>query len=534
MAAQSSAETGARSPQPVPGRSGRRFSIAVRYLNGWAMATHPTDRTRAEWPPHPDRLFMALVAAAAEESGFDDVLKALERQPPPGIYASDAERREVVTSYVPVNDPEITRKRKPESPSRRYASIRTLEKAKEAGLALLPEYRGRQPRTFPVAIPREPTVHFIYEANDAFTPEIREKLAALCARVTRVGHSASLVQCWLDFDPPSANLIPTDGAAPHRLRIPSTGRLQYLRDLYELNHQQGTDLRPTPGVWAAYRPADSATVATSLEFSVFDPAFLLLRPAEDERRRPPLVSTLLMTEALRGLLMNGTRREDIPEALSGHAADGRRLERPHLAIAPLPFVGFDHADGRIMGMALVLPRNEHDAAAIGRALNRKLYGDDGFDSQSLPLTMGRAGTWLLTASDDYRQASLRPELWTADSVDPESRGAQVWATVTPIVLDRHPKERNGASMADQTKKVLADACVNIDLPRPVAVEFGPVSMFRGVPHAREFPPLRRKNGSAANYTHAVLVFDRPVVGPVLLGAGRYRGYGLCRPVREAT
>lgn len=569
-----------------------RFSIAVRYLNGWAMATHPTDRNRAEWPPHPDRLFMALVAGAADESAFDDALKFLERQAPPAISATGAEQREIVTSYVPVNDAETPstqgklvrdcRQAKTETECvaldkkidqqaknavvtptiarmelrdrlRRIAPTASLiaeldrklrdtpiKEFEAEALAVLPECRNRQPRTFPVAIPREPIVHFIYEADDAFTGEIREKLAALCARVTRVGHSASLVQCWLDFDPPPANLVPSQGAAPQRLRIPSAGRLEYLRGLYALNHQQRTDLRPTPGVWAGYAPA---RVGAEIARSVFDPAFLLLRPVEDERRRPPLVGTLLLTEALRGLLMNGSRPEDIPEALSGHAAGGSRLDRPHLAIAPLPFVGFDHADGRIMGMALILPRDRaeeprsvRDAAAISQALNRKLYGDDGFDPNSLTLTMGGAGTWTLTASDDYRQASLRPESWTADSDQPQKRGARIWATVTPIVLDRHPKGRNGGAMAEQTKEILADACVNIGLPRPTAVEFGPVSMFRGVPHVRDFPPLRRKDGSAANYTHAVFEFDRSVLGPVLLGAGRYRGYGLCRPLldRAAT
>ncbi|KAB2942115.1 MAG: type I-U CRISPR-associated protein Cas5/Cas6 [Phycisphaerae bacterium] len=519
-------EAGAPRPSPPA-----RFSIAVRYLNGWAMATHPTDRERAEWPPHPDRLFMALVAAAADEAGFDDALKYVERQAAPAISASDAEQREVVTSYVPINDTEITRKKKPESPNTRYASIQTLEEAKEAGLALLPDHRGRQPRTFPVAIPREPTVHFIYEADGGFTTEMREKLAALCARVTRVGHSASLVQCWLDFDPPPANLVPSTGAAPQRLRIPSTGRLEYLRGLYELNHQQGTDLRPTPGVWAGYAPARPTPVGAEIARSVFDPAFLVLRPVEDEGRRPPLVSTLRLTEALRGLLMNGTPRADIPEALSGHTPDGKRLDRPHLAIVPLPFVGHEHADGRVMGMALILPRDDADAAAIGRALNRKLYTSEGLEPERLDLKMGGAGTWTLDASDAAGAASLRPESW---SMTP--RGAEAWATVTPIVLDRHPKSRQPLRAAEEMQAVIADACVNIGLPRPIKVEVGPVSVFAGVPHARDFPALRRKDGSAANYTHAVFEFDRPLIGPVLLGAGRYRGYGLCRPLidRAAT
>ena len=39
------------------------FSLGIRYLCGWAMATHPSERDRPEWPPHPDRVFMALAAA---------------------------------------------------------------------------------------------------------------------------------------------------------------------------------------------------------------------------------------------------------------------------------------------------------------------------------------------------------------------------------------------------------------------------------------------------------------------------------------
>ena len=31
-------------------------------------------------------------------------------------------------------------------------------------------------------------------------------------------------------------------------------------------------------------------------------------------------------------------------------------------------------------------------------------------------------------------------------------------------------------------------------------------------------------------SNAVIVFDEPVRGPVLLGAGRFRGYGLRRPI----
>jgi CRISPR-associated protein Csb2 len=33
-----------------------------------------------------------------------------------------------------------------------------------------------------------------------------------------------------------------------------------------------------------------------------------------------------------------------------------------------------------------------------------------------------------------------------------------------------------------------------------------------------------------HHSHAVLIFDEDVAGPLLIGAGRFRGYGLCRPL----
>ena len=60
-------------------------------------------------------------------------------------------------------------------------------------------------------------------------------------------------------------------------------------------------------------------------------------------------------------------------------------------------------------------------------------------------------------------------------------------------------------------------------------------LFAGVPHARDFPPLRSgPNGGARFHLHALVIFAEPIVGPLIVGAGRYRGYGLCRPWREGV
>ena len=48
--------------------------------------------------------------------------------------------------------------------------------------------------------------------------------------------------------------------------------------------------------------------------------------------------------------------------------------------------------------------------------------------------------------------------------------------------------------------------------------------------------MRKTGGGRRSHNHAVIVFDfdEPVRGPVLMGAGRFRGYGLCRPMDEKS
>jgi len=82
------------------------FALGIRYLNGFVVASHGS-HARVEWPPHPARVFMALVAAHYQ-TGADaperEALLWLEKQPPPEIHAPEASPCAVVTQYVPVND----------------------------------------------------------------------------------------------------------------------------------------------------------------------------------------------------------------------------------------------------------------------------------------------------------------------------------------------------------------------------------------------------------------------------------------------
>jgi hypothetical protein len=68
------------------------------------------------------------------------------------------------------------------------------------------------------------------------------------------------------------------------------------------------------------------------------------------------------------------------------------------------------------------------------------------------------------------------------------------------------------------------------LPDRREVIVTPVSRRPGTPPTFACPRLKRKDGGHRRHTHAILVFDEPVCGPSVIGAGRYRGYGFCRPL----
>jgi CRISPR-associated protein Csb2 len=77
--------------------------------------------------------------------------------------------------------------------------------------------------------------------------------------------------------------------------------------------------------------------------------------------------------------------------------------------------------------------------------------------------------------------------------------------------------------------------VNIGLPEPGRVVAGKYSAVEGAPSAYASGRAPRWTGwrlpqslAGRQLTHAVLQFGQPVRGPVILGAGRFVGLGLCR------
>lgn len=512
------------------------LTIGILYLTGCVVASDVADRRHVEWPPHPGRVFMALAAAhfqTGEDQGERSTLEWLESLPAPQLYAPAHVERPVVTHYVPVNDQA--------GPSK--APLQSAE-----GLT-----RTRQPRTFARAWLEDDTVYLVWPDAQPETHFVA--LERLCAKVTRVGHSASLVQVWASQVPPSkqVNWLPDETRATQRFRVFGPGLLSYLEQRFNekevaeffkldaaaaigsekkqqkaagttlrerFRNQMPVRLRPELSLSQGYAPrGDEQQPAVS--GTVFDPRLLVfaLHRVDGPYRNLDLEATLQLTGRFREALLQQLGTE-IPEVLSGHHGSAES-KHPHVAFLPLPLVGHKHAHGGILGVAVAVPRDLHvsDLQRLLRALA---------DIRREGLRMGALGRWNLESPNvDGSVLALRDRLWTASPA-----GARRWASVTPYVYDRHAKAKNRAAYQRELTEAVRESWERVRRLSDVSVEvvITPVSAHLGAPPSHEFPRLVRKDGSECRHTHAILTFDRPVVGPVLIGAGRFRGYGLCRPL----
>ncbi len=461
------------------------LALEVEYLLKRVLASTRENRRAVEWPPHPSRLFSALVAAY-EECGLGDDARAalewLEALPDPSISAKPPQHRDAVREvhevFVPVND---------------------------AGE--IPELRSRQVRWFPAFTPQDPCVWFIW--NDAQGAEQHaQALQRIAENVTYLGHSMSPVRVCVSDSAPEPTLVP-DHRGTIMLRITGKGRLRHLEETYDLRKANAT-IQPRLGLVARYRIARKSEGRCPA--SLFGHVFVFQRV---DGPKIPLEGAAKLTAIVRKAVMD-LYPDPVPEVISGHIPDGRPSGKPHLAVTPLPDVGHQYADGHVMGFALWLPVDV--SSEIYDALEEALGN---FKS----LTLGKYGEWriepLAAEAEAKSAAGLRQSIYV--------RPHDTWATVTPVVFGKFPK-RNQVGLGKDGGKVFADLCEMIGLPKPVEARVGPVSAFFAVPKASEFPsPDKLRDRYKA---HVWVRFAQPVQGPVLLGAGRYAGFGLCRPWYE--
>lgn len=544
------------------------LAVEVDLLTDRYIATHFNDRARAEWPPHPARLYSAMVAAWADDDAPDDaerdVLARFAALGAPLLTHSAAGHRAAVTHYVPVNDAAVVRdlsavygkvsdaevayaaaletaggdvderrvrRARVGVDNQRAKAVEDSRKAAQAhfgaassGLQVLPDQRGKQGRFYPCVVPDSPRFYFVWPDAE-LDGEHRAVLDAVLGRVSRLGHSSSFVACRLVDDPPAPTLVPDPAGADELLRVTTPGLLDRLEAAYA--RHEGREPRALPARMARYSAVDPTARTAPVPTPHLSGSWIVL--ARETGTVLPLERSLSFTRAVRDALLHHAD-DPVPELLSGHVpgAHGERTtptKRAHLAVVPLPFVGGAHGDGSLMGVALVLPvagHSDDDEQALLRAVGR--WQQDGFE-----LRLGRAGIMRLASDPADPRSTLDRRTWC--------RPSRRWLSVTPVALDRHPgdlwsarTDKRERAHAEAEESVRA-ACTNAGLPQPVDVGLSREPLLRGTAPAPRYDLFSAGGGPRRYLVHASLTFQDRVAGPVLLGAGRFLGYGLFRPVR---
>ena len=206
---------------------------------------------------------------------------------------------------------------------------------------------------------------------------------------------------------------------------------------------------------------------------------------------------------------------------------------PHVAFLPLPNVGFAHADGRILGIAVSVPRVL--SSMCRQALFRAIGNWESAKPHGLKLVMGSLGEIRMSrVSGPSNLVSLRPSIWR--------RQSSVWVSATPIALPRHPGRLVGGSRAkqaeawEQAEASLRTACSHVGLPDPLNVELSLNPFLVGGRGSAQYRPFSQsgRDGSPVRrqLVHASLTLAEEVSGPLSIGAGRFFGLGLMRPMRD--
>ena len=547
---------------------GENIGIEVNFLTGRFVATCHNDRRQPEWPPHPARLFSALVAAWADTDALDSeeraALEWLESQAPPEIAASEAVPRKAVSHFVPVNDASVVSRswyerrasdvtglaiqlhaelaasggeltKKAAQVERKLARARDVEAQvglagntnPTSAVAMLPEQRGKQGRFFPSVTPDEPRVSFLWDVPAP--DEVAEALDRLLRRVTRLGHPSSLVSCRLTGNASGATFERGEiGEGGHNMRAVRRGQLAELER--QFSRHGGFKPRSLPYTNVQYRAVTESAQQPEKEHKPNTAGQWIVFEFMPGSRSFPATRVVELATAMRAAVFRHVE-DPIPEEISGHLPDGRPTAVPHVAFIPLPYVGFEHADGRLLGLAVSVPDavSAHARRAVYRAIGNWERAD-GHDD--LKLTLGAQGAIRLCRQrGPATLLSLRPDAW--------SRASRRWVSATPIALPRHPgRLGRGTATARAKAWVAAEssvtlACDHVGLPEPIAVEVSQSPVIKGARQTRRFPEFSQSGRAGRpvrrQLLHASVIFEHLVSGPLMLGAGRFLGLGLMRP-----
>jgi len=461
-----------------------------------------------EWPPSPYRLFQALVAGAARhgelEAGSGNALEWLQKLNPPMIIAPQSRPGRVVTHFVPNNDGD----KKPDRQDRLTG------------------------KTFrPTLMLDPPDVHYLWEIPSDQVSQA-ESVYRAARYLTCLGWGIDMAYAdgrtinreqiselhgirWY----PRKNVLCDEGL----LRVPAFDRETHVGSLSDLKRAHQSALN---------RIEHGKPLNTVEKPKVFDRVFyeskerLLGRPyAVFELRRDDgeyfdypqdkLIHIAGMVRHLAIEVMGNSRPEGVDTEwvnryIAGHNCDNTADHR-QISYIPLSSIGHQHADHKVRRVMIVVqPGDER----LLQHLTKRLNGQ-----QLKP-----------TAQTKLASPPTLVHIYQRKVVSFYTRPANVWASVTPVILPGHDDHKT-----DKTRKLIEKALAQSGIVQPCEFEWSAFSQFPKSLSAHKYSRDKRQIGyirpsHLLNQTavHLKLRFHDglQVPGPLVIGAGRHCGFGM--------
>ncbi len=455
-----------------------------------------------EWPPSPMRLFQALLAgsrAGCRERNWSDAkaeaFRWLQRRKPPQILAPEARLAAGYTFYVPNNDGDKEFERNSRLTAKVASPYRILNITDDASC--------------PQAL------HYLWPIEEEEWPIARSHAELLCREAKHLlalgwGIDQAVGNGHVLADAEAANLqgrkwLPwgNHGSGGSTLRIPTEGTLENLEQVHVSFLGRIADGQYNPPLKLTH--FDSVSYFPSITppprpYAVFE----LSEGIAFRNQEASVVAAMLRSLACR------CAQEDTHEFpggsktyVAGHVTDKRGDTPPRFSYLPLPTIGHEHADGMIRRVAIAEPYGgdgSHAGWARQRLCNQTLQDEDG------------------------NERGVLLDLWRNSSKAMLERyvgEGKIWSSVTPVIL---PGFDDGKQL--KSEKLLLQAIeqsgLEVGMVTDLAIRKAP--FWVGSQHPQQYRrPHYLKHLPA---WHARLNFQKPISGPIALGAGRHCGLGV--------
>jgi CRISPR-associated protein Csb2 len=519
------------------------LSFVVSFLDPEPSFHGRTDGGDPEWPPSPLRLFQAIVDAAAKRwrvSQFDDcaipALTWLEQLAIPTIVAPPHHIGVPFRIAVPNNDLDVWAGplSKGKEPKKQPNELKSMKLVRTIHLR-----PGRGV---------EKDLNYLYPLSQEGCPHL-EVLKAAARSVTHLGWGIDMVAA----DATVISQEEADKLPGHRwrvvksggvsLRVPKAGTLQNLMDKHKeflgrLSKDGFKPVRPlscfdvvqyhspTAGVGRApERPIAAFEIHRTIDDQELHPGKSRFRPFHHVRR-VATVAGMVRYAAAAVAKQIGHPEGWVNEHVLGHGdkKNGQSTSDQRLMFLPMPSIQPVVGVGGIRRVLVV----GWPGCAVLADICRRLNGAELIDKDtSLPVAVLSQ----LAKTDPQVQEYTGP--------------SKSWNTVTPVILPGHDdpdrlrrrlREQDGMGATVQKRllekldtrilallrKAFHQAGWTADALAGAELEYRPVGWRRGLEAARNYELPR------VSYPrfHVRVTFRKEVRGPLVIGAGRYRGFGL--------